>query len=85
MDHLGCLWTLVLFGVGDGIVIYEGFICNLVVICLIFAQGLVCLLWCFCNVCIIYVLLVFQCVVPCLVWGIWLVLCILWVRVGSII
>jgi hypothetical protein len=38
LDHLGCLWTLVLFGVGGGVVMYEGFICNLVVICLIFAS-----------------------------------------------
>jgi hypothetical protein len=31
--HLGGLWTLVLIGMGGGIVIYEGFICNLLVIC----------------------------------------------------
>jgi hypothetical protein len=33
---LGCLWTLVLFGVGGGVIMYEGFICNLVVICRMF-------------------------------------------------
>jgi hypothetical protein len=27
--HLGCLWTLVLIGVGDGVVMYERFICTL--------------------------------------------------------
>jgi hypothetical protein len=31
--HLGCLWTLVLVGVGGGGVRYRGFICRLVVIC----------------------------------------------------
>jgi hypothetical protein len=31
--HLGCLWTLVLIGVGGGVVMYEGFICNLLVVC----------------------------------------------------
>jgi hypothetical protein len=31
--HLGCLWTLVLIGVGGGVVMYGGFICSLVVIC----------------------------------------------------
>ena len=30
--HLECLWTLVLIGVGSSIIIYEGFICNLLVI-----------------------------------------------------
>jgi hypothetical protein len=38
LDHLGCLWTLVLFGVGGGVVMYGGFICNLVEICRIFAS-----------------------------------------------
>jgi hypothetical protein len=27
--HLGCLWTLVLIGVGGDVVMYEGFIYNL--------------------------------------------------------
>jgi hypothetical protein len=31
--HLGCLWTLVLFGVGGGVAMYEGFICILLVLC----------------------------------------------------
>jgi hypothetical protein len=31
--HLGCLWTLVLVGVGGGVCMYGGFICNLLVIC----------------------------------------------------
>ena len=31
--HLGYLWTLVLFGVGGGVDMYEGLICILVVIC----------------------------------------------------
>ena len=31
--HLGCLWTLVLIGVGGGGVMYRGLICRLVVIC----------------------------------------------------
>jgi hypothetical protein len=30
---LGCLWTLVFIGVDGGVVMYGGFICNLVVIC----------------------------------------------------
>jgi hypothetical protein len=33
MFHLGCLWTLVLIGVGGGVVMYGGIICNLLVIC----------------------------------------------------
>jgi hypothetical protein len=31
--HLGCLWTLVLIGVGGGVVMYVGFICSFLVIC----------------------------------------------------
>jgi hypothetical protein len=31
--HLGCLWTLVLIGVGGGVVMYEGFICILFILC----------------------------------------------------
>jgi hypothetical protein len=31
--HLGCLWILVLIGMGSGIVMYEGFICILLVLC----------------------------------------------------
>jgi hypothetical protein len=31
--HLGCLWTLVLIGVGGGVAMYEGFICILLVLC----------------------------------------------------
>jgi hypothetical protein len=31
--HLGCLWTLVLIGVGGGVVMYRRLICSLVVIC----------------------------------------------------
>ena len=31
--HLEYLWTLVLFGVGDGVDMYEGLICSLEVIC----------------------------------------------------
>jgi hypothetical protein len=31
--HLGCLWILVLIGVGNGVVMYDGFICNLLVVC----------------------------------------------------
>jgi hypothetical protein len=30
--HLGCLCTLVLIGVGGGVVMYEGFICMLLVL-----------------------------------------------------
>jgi hypothetical protein len=35
--HLGCLWALVLIGVGGGVVMYAGFICNLLVVCINFA------------------------------------------------
>ena len=38
--HLGYLWTLVWFGIGSGVDIYEGLICILVVICLILASRL---------------------------------------------
>jgi hypothetical protein len=31
--HLGCLCTLVLIGVGGGVVMYDGFICMLLVLC----------------------------------------------------
>jgi hypothetical protein len=31
--HLGCLWTLMLIGVGGGVVMYVDFICYLLVIC----------------------------------------------------
>ena len=31
--HLGCLWTLMLIGVGSSVVMYGGFICNLLVVC----------------------------------------------------
>jgi hypothetical protein len=34
--HLGCLWTFVLIGVGGGIVMYEGFICSVSILCSIF-------------------------------------------------
>jgi hypothetical protein len=48
--HLGCLWTLVLIGVGGGVVMYEGFICILLVLCsnfdLRFGMSNVVLLWC---------------------------------------
>jgi hypothetical protein len=31
--HLGCLWTLVLIGVGGGVTMYGGFILILLVLC----------------------------------------------------
>jgi hypothetical protein len=31
--HLGCLCTILLIGVGGGVIMYKGFIRNLVVIC----------------------------------------------------
>jgi hypothetical protein len=31
------LWALVLIGVGGGVVMYAGFICNLLVVCINFA------------------------------------------------
>jgi hypothetical protein len=34
--HLGCLCILVLIGVGGGVVMYEGFICMLLVSCINF-------------------------------------------------
>jgi hypothetical protein len=33
MFHLGCLWILVLIGVGGGVIMYRGVIYNLLVIC----------------------------------------------------
>ena len=83
--HLGHLWTLVLFGVGGGVDMYEGLTCILVVVVINLILDLVWLLWCFCDVCIKCVVLVFQCVVLCLVRGVWLVLCMLWSREGSIL
>jgi hypothetical protein len=48
--HLGCLWTLVLIGVGGGVAMYEGFICILLVLCsnfdLRFGMFNVVFLWC---------------------------------------
>jgi hypothetical protein len=48
--HLGCLWTLVLVGVGGGVIMYEGFILSLVVICSSFGSKfgifIVVFLWC---------------------------------------
>jgi hypothetical protein len=53
MFHL-CLWTLVLIGVGGGIVMYGGIICNLLVICSSFDSrfgvSIVVFLWCMHNI-----------------------------------
>jgi hypothetical protein len=70
--------------VGGGVIMCGGFIRNLVVACIIVIRDLVYLFWYFCGVCIIFAQLVFLCVVLCLVRGIWLVLCILWYRVGNV-
>jgi hypothetical protein len=52
--HLGCLWTLVLVGVGGSVCMYGGFICNLVVICNNFESrfgiSIVVFLWCMHNI-----------------------------------
>ena len=50
MFHLGCLWTLVLFGVGGSVDMYEGLMCILLAICHIldsrFGIFIVVFLWC---------------------------------------
>ena len=53
--HLGCLWTLVLIGVGGGGVMYGGFICKLAVICSSLDSrssiSIVVFLWCMQSIC----------------------------------
>jgi hypothetical protein len=53
--HLGCLWTLVLIGVGGSVIMYGGFIYNLVVIFSNFDSrfgiSIVVFLWCMHNIC----------------------------------
>ena len=48
--HLGCLWTLILIGVGGSVVMYRRLICRLVVICSSFdsrfGMFIVAFLWC---------------------------------------
>jgi hypothetical protein len=79
--HLGCLWTLVLIGVGGGVAMYRGFIFILLVLCsnsdLRFGMFSVVFLWCIHSICTASVSI-------CLILRVWLVLSILWCRVGSV-
>ena len=53
--YLGCLWTLVLIGVGGGIIMYESFIFIISVLCsnfdLRFGMSIVVFLWCMHSIC----------------------------------